>query len=459
MLLSKIQSAELCDDSEVSLARHFASILLETYEDACSSQGCLWIYKRGLWERLEPEHVLSLIQAYNSLPFIRLSGKEGVVKLSNAKVNGIYQSVLVCRELLRPDYFDTHVPGVSFLDGFVALRDGSVMIEHHNPDHRATMQVKHMIPNFEVEPEEFIYFLRELFQGDEDMDVKINLVREFVGAALCGMGTRFQQALLCIGSGANGKSTMCRIIEGLFPPEQVSSTSPARWSNEYQVALLASAKLNVCTELPTADHDVSDLTKAILAGDTVIGRMPYQKPQKLTPRASHIFSSNHLPSVKDFSEGFFRRFLILTFNRSFSESGSGKSIDSIVKVMEKEKPKIIMWCMMGAMHLVHRGGYEAPASGNVAEMDWRVEADAVLDFIVSCCERREERGEFAYMSAVYDDFKDWCQKTGRKGMMTPRRFGRRLVEHGIDKEKIGGQTKVGLYLKPRINWADWGTAH
>jgi hypothetical protein len=44
-------------------------------------------------------------------------------------------------------------------------------------------------------------------------------------------------------------------------------------------------------------------------------------------------------------------------------------------------------------------------------------------------------------------------------MMTPRRFGRRLVEHGVDKEKIGGQTKVGLYLKPRINWADWGTAH
>ncbi len=383
--LNRIQSAELCDDSEVSLARHFAFLLKELHEDACSTQGCLWRYDKGLWERIDPESVLGLIQAYNGIPFVRLNGKEGVVKLSNAKVNGIYQSILVCRELLRPGFFDDFVPGVSFQDGFVALRDGSVMIEKHHPDQRSTMRIEQTIPDYECVPENFLAFLKDLFRDDEDMDLKINLVREFVGAALCSMGVSFQQALLCVGGGSNGKSTLCRIIEGLFPPEQVSSTSPARWSNEYQVALLASAKLNICTELPTAEHDVSDLTKAILAGDTVIGRMPYQKPQKLTPRASHIFSSNHLPSVKDFSEGFFRRFLILTFNRSFTKEEGGKTIDSIVASMAAEQAQIIMWCMMGAMMLVHRGRYEIPASGNIAQMDWRVEADSVLDFIVSCC--------------------------------------------------------------------------
>jgi len=458
MLLDKIQSAEICDDSEVSLARHFASILTESFDDACSTQGALWTYKRGLWERMEPESVLGLIQAYNGLSFVRMGGKEGVIKLSNSKVHGIYQSVLVCRELLRPGFFDEHVPGVSFLDGFVALRDGSVMIEHHSPDQKSTMRIDQMIPDFECVPEKFIGFLNELFLEDEDIDIKINLVREFVGAALCGMGVTFQQAILCIGAGANGKSTLCRIIEGLFPPEQVSSTSPARWSNEYQIALLANARLNVCTELPSADHDVSDLTKAILAGDTVIGRMPYQKPQKLRPRASHIFSSNHLPSVKDFSEGFFRRFLILTFNRSFTKEGNGKSMDQIVKSMEKERAKIVMWCMMGAMMLVHRGRYEAPASGNTAEMEWRVEADSVLDFIVSCCERRDQRSDFEYFSAVYEDFKEWCYKTGRKPM-GHRTFGRRLTLHEVAKEKIGGQSKVGLQLKPRINWSDWGMTH
>jgi phage/plasmid-associated DNA primase len=162
--------------------------------------------------------------------------------------------------------------------------------------------------------------------------------------------------------------------------------------------------------------------------------------------------------VKDFSEGFFRRFLILTFNRSFTKDEGSKSIDSIVASMQSERAEIIMWCMMGAMMLVHRGRYEIPASGNVAQMDWRVEADSVLDFIVSCCERREEREKFEYFSTVYEDFKDWCHKTGRKPM-GHRTFGKRLVAHDVMKEKIGGQSKVGLHLKPRINWADWGLHH
>jgi phage/plasmid-associated DNA primase len=129
-------------------------------------------------------------------------------------------------------------------------------------------------------------------------------------------------------------------------------------------------------------------------------------------------------------------------------------MDSILEQMKEEKAEIIMWCLHGALNLIRRGYYEVPMSGKVAEADWRVEADSVLDFIVSCCNRQDTRDDFEYLSTVYSDFAKWCYSINRKPP-GHRVFARRLVALDVAKEKIGGQTKVGLTLKPRTMWADW----
>ena len=454
-LMDEIQKCEIVDDGEVTLAGHFIRIMQQAYEDVCSSQGVIWTYERGCWTRQDAEDVMALIQGFDGLAFFRMSGAPGRVKLSNSKVNGVYQSLLIHRQLLRSGYFDEVAAGVCFADGFVSIKDDRIVMEEHSPQHKATMRIEQDAPTNVVVPRSFIAFLQDLFRDDEDQGVKIELIREFCGAALSNIAVRFSRVLLLTGGGANGKSTLARIIEGLFPPEHVAATSPARWNSEYQLALLAGCRINICTELPTADNDVSDLFKAVVAGDQIICRMPYQAPQKLRPKAAHIFSSNYLPNSKDFSEGYFRRFLIVPLNRNFQKEGVVRTMDSIIADMDKEQAAIIMWALQGAVNLIQRGHYVMPSSGIEAEQEWRVEADAVLDFVMSCCTRRDDRKDFEYLSTIYDDFKDWCMRMSRKPM-GPRKFASRLVSLDVPKEKIGGQSKVGLSSKPRINWSDWG---
>jgi putative DNA primase/helicase len=457
-LQNRIQSCVITDDGEVTLAAHFIQAMTEVVGRMISTNGMVWTYSEGVWSKEDPESLMAYIQCFDGLAFTRPNGSPARVKLSHAKVRGIFSSVLVHRETLSPDFFDDAKPGVCFRNGFVSIDEikgkQRLVLRPHAWEQKATMKIDQDAPKDMVVPRRFIGFLNELFEGDDDAEGKISVIQEFCGAALANIGYRYQKVLLLVGHGANGKSTLAKIIEGCFPPEQVTSTSPSRWSNEYQLALLSNSRINICTELPTAESDVSDIFKAVVAGDRLVCRLPYQAPQHISPRAAHMFSSNYLPSSKDYSEGFFRRFLIIQLNRNFQKEGVSKTMDSILEQMKEEKAEIIMWCLHGALNLIRRGHYEVPMSGKVAEADWRVEADSVLDFIVSCCNRQDTRDDFEYLSTVYSDFAKWCYSINRKPP-GHRVFARRLVALDVAKEKIGGQTKVGLTLKPRAMWADW----
>lgn len=455
----RIQQCEITNDSEVTLSGHFIQILRDVYGHVISDNDSLWVYRDGIWERLPPKLVKSAIQCFEGLSFVRLSGSPARVSMTDSKVAGVYKSTMIRREILTDDdFFDDAPPGVCFKNGFVSLADVDgeprIVMHKHSHKHKATMMIDQDAPLTKTKPAKFLAFLDELFQGDEDAEMKKACIQEFLGGALANISVRYQRCLLLTGSGANGKSTLSKIIELCFPPEHVSSTSPQRWSNEYHLALLANKRINICTELPTADSDVSDIWKAVISGDKVVARMPYQQPQHMVPKAAHVFSSNHLPSSKDFSEGFFRRFLIIQLNRNFQKEGATKNIDDIIESMKEERADIIMWALRGAINLIKRGKYQSPISGDEAEIDWRIEADAVLDFIVSCCNRQDDRGDFEYLSTVYEEYQSWCSKVGRKALGT-RKFAGRLVSLDVTKAKIGGQTKIGLTMKPKAIWSDW----
>ena len=117
-----------------------------------------------------------------------------------------------------------------------------------------------------------------------------------------------QQAVLCIGEGANGKSTFLAALTAFFGRENVSGLSLQRLEGDkFSVVRLLGKLANICPDLPS-DHLTSTSTfKSLTGGDLITAERKFQTSFEFISIARLIFSANHYPLSKDSSAAFFRR--------------------------------------------------------------------------------------------------------------------------------------------------------
>lgn len=130
-----------------------------------------------------------------------------------------------------------------------------------------------------------------------------------------------QQAVLCIGEGANGKSTLLAALTAFIGRENVSGLSLQRLEcDKFSVVRLLGKLANICPDLPS-DHLTSTSTfKSLTGGDPIPAERKFQSSFEFISFARLIFSANHYPQSKDSSAAFFRRWLVIPFERTFTPS-------------------------------------------------------------------------------------------------------------------------------------------
>lgn len=454
-IVELIQSSEIESNGEVALARSLSSLLRSNFEGVVVCQGTLYLYSSGLWSAVDKDELMSVISAFDGMPYI-VGDKPKTLELRHSHLVGIYRSFLVCREILDNNFFDAVPGGVSFLNGFVAVDGAKLSIEPHSPDQRATMQIQENIPANpgKVVPEKFIAFLQDLFKDDEDAIEKIALLREFVGCCLAGMASQLQRALILRGPGGNGKTVLIEAISALFDPKTVVSSSPSKWGQDYYVAMLRHARINVCSELPVQSNGGSSETiKQVISGDYVTGREIYGRPISFRPSCGHIFAANVLPSAVsgDYSAGFFRRWVILELKREFTKEQERKSPREIKKELESERGTIILWALRSISKVLERGEYTTPKSSAEVFDQWQVETNPIADFLESCTMDSETREMLAF---VYESYCDFTRAGGRHPLSKPR-FNAEMRQLKVDFKRVSTGYTVNLKVKPRVEWKDF----
>ena len=151
---------------------------------------------------------------------------------------------------------------------------------------------------------------------------------QFVGACLLGIAWRYQKCIVLIGEGANGKSTLIDILRALFEASKVAAIPPNKLTDQYYVAELVGKVINLCAETPKSELRDSDKFKSVVTGDWTSGRAPYKPVAHFQPIAGHMFGCNTLPGTDDQSKGFWRRFVVVTFNRVFAEHEQSKTLSA-----------------------------------------------------------------------------------------------------------------------------------
>ena len=416
--------------SEKEIADRVCADLEGAGEKIVFDRGRLWKYAEdaGVWCDLDMSLIHKLVASYDGAWIFQGKDKEtGEAKLAPLKVSNrltVEVAKLVSTLRKKLGFFDNAADGLCFANGFVRVDSKGVHLEPHAPEQRATGALAFDYLGTGAQPSLFLKALDEIFVLNGDTAGLVQLLREFVGVCFVGRATSFKKGLLLVGEGANGKSTIADVVSALFDGPLISNVPPQDTADPYSRAMLVTSRLNVVSELPETDILESGAMKAIFAGDMIKAREIREAPFNFRPKCGELFSANNLPAVRDMSKGFWRRWLVIRFQRIFEDDE--QDLHLAERIIGAELAQIAAWVLDGATMALARGKYAVPAESDEALAEWRGEADQVMQFIDQrCLTCDREAKEALPAERLYRIYLEWTQAT-RHRAMTMTKLGTRL---------------------------------
>lgn len=374
----------------------------------------------------------------------------GPIRINRATINSVLELAEIEAGSGRAGFFAGAAAGVSFLNGFAVVSGDGVRLIGNHPE----LKARH-VHRYDFDPDaecpRFHAFLDGLFEPDEDSEEKKRLLAQFIGVCLVGEATAYQRALMLSGSGSNGKSTLVNIIEAMFPPGSMSAVSPQEMSSQESVSGLVGALLNLVSDIPIRDLKDTGGFKQIVTGDAVAGRRLYENSFRFRPKAGHIFSCNTLPTADDMTHGFFRRWIVLTFNREFRPEEQVPPSELVPALLE-EMPGIMAWALRGASEVMAAKRFFIPASSEEALGEWRQTGDQVQAFLDDCTIRIQSFPDPArfplYAKQLYKLYEQWAKDCG-VGRLSQQKLLRRVRDdHKVHTRRTGQGVEYALEKKP-----------
>lgn len=395
----------------------------------------------GIFRPLERPALSRAVQGFSGS---QIKGDKKPLRLKASDVSGAIQ--MASDQCADPTFFTTTKPGIAFTDCFVEVTPEKIIQHEHSPEHRARFSFEFGFRHA-AQPTQLLEFCAQVFRDDADRAEKIALIQEYFGVALLGLATKYQRALVFLGDGANGKGVMSSVIEQCMPPGSVCSIPPQDVGQEYRRAELAGKLINIVSELPETDIMDSESWKSVVAGDIMTGREIRQSPFTFKPVAGHIYSANRLPGTTDQSHGFWRRLVVLGWNRIFAESEQNPLLaDEIVLA---ERPLIISWALHGAQRTLARGNYTMPATSDGAKDRWRAQADQVRAFIdawTTPLELDASKYEWTAAESLYGAYRTWANENGHRSVAS-NTFGERMRLLGLGSQSDGRARRYPVRLE------------
>lgn len=303
------------------------------------------------------------------------------------------------------DVFNRNPYLVNVRNGLLDIRDMS--FKEHTPSYLSTVQL-----NVEYNPQahcpQFEKFLNEV------LDCRlIPLVQEILGYLLT-TNTSAQKSFVLLGPARTGKSTLLWVVEYLLLGKKNVSNIP--WQeigDKFKTAELLGKLANVFSDLPSKSIDDTGIFKVVTGEDYLMAEKKNKNPFKFRPFARLVFSCNELPkNYVDRTEGFYRRLIIVTFNRQIDKN----KIDKALKYkFQREKEGILNWALEGLRRL-YENNFEFSENELTDEVkkEYKRENNNVISFVEECCEIDSLFS--CSRIEIYESYKEFCGESGLKAL-------------------------------------------
>ncbi len=354
------------------------------------------------------------------------------VSASRTLTANIVNSILdlVKTELSRPNHrFNEIDPdSISLANGVLCYIGGQWSLRpHRREDYKNTLIPVAYDPA--AKAPRFTRFLEEIYAGTTDKAQRILATKQALGYTLIP-SCRFEKFFMLIGAGANGKSVLLRVVEGLVGREQVCAVQPTHFDNPHKLAHLSGKLANIITEMPEGGKIADAALKALISGELTTADKKFKEPFDFYPVATHWYGTNHMPYTRDFSEAFFRRALVIQFPNKFY--GDQRDPNLAEKLLQ-ELPGILNLALEGLTSLIKQKEFVIPESSKKAAEAWRLDADQVAQFA------REKlaaaSGTFLAIDQIYARYRTWADDTGIRMQLGKNKFSERLKDLGYQRSK------------------------
>lgn len=251
-----------------------------------------------------------------------------------------------------------------------------------------------------------------------DADVH-QLIEEILGWCLVP-DTRFETAVMLTGEGKNGKSVFLDLIAALLGEENVSHVALQDLEeNRFKAAQLYGKLANVFADLDTRALLSSSMFKTLTTGDPIDAERKFVQSFTFRSYAKLLFSANKIPSSRDRTYAFYRRWIIVPFNRTFDGEGSNPQPDTGLRgKLRQELAGIFNRALGGLMRLAAKERFSDAKSVSEAKQAYIRANDNVRVFAAECLiADTTESIEKQALRAVYER---WCDAYGEKDVSQTR---------------------------------------
>lgn len=367
------------------------------------------------------------------------------------RVNWLRGSIEISRSMTklatRANAFDRH-PHLLALENGVLDFDACEFREAHPSDmltHRAGVRFdpEATCPKFDaflarmlVDPEVVAFVLRAMaysLTGKVDEDVLFFLY----------------------GKGANGKSTFMLIFKLLLGELMVTidvETLLARKSDanlDYKKSTLEGRRVAVTDEVPENRKLGESMVKALIGGDEIVARRPYEKPYTFSPTHKLWMVGNHKPVIEGTDAGIWRRICLIPWTQTIPVE-ERRPRAQVIAEMRKELPGILNRLLVAWQEFRDLGGLKPPKAVQDATNEYQHEQDQLALFL----EDRTERiiGGSVAAKSLHETYLAWCEDNGEEPKYKiVRQMTKRLGDMGyvVQKDRksftfIEGIEKISL---------------
>ncbi|MFA5771422.1 MAG: phage/plasmid primase, P4 family [Thermoplasmata archaeon] len=167
---------------------------------------------------------------------------------------------------------------------------------------------------------------------------------------------QFQTAVMLVGEGNNGKSTLLSLFKHFLGMENISGVSLQDLETRFAKAELYGKLANIHADLSDKALYSTGMFKMLTGGDIISAEQKFKGRFNFINHAKLLFSANKLPESRDDTSAFFRRWIIIKFLNTFDRDKTDPKILEKITTNE-ELSGLFNWAVEGLKRLLTQGGF------------------------------------------------------------------------------------------------------
>jgi len=215
-----------------------------------------------------------------------------------------------------------------------------------------------------------------------------------------------EKNFLNLGFGENGKSAFLVFLESMLGQENVSHITLQDIENDkFMRANLAGKSANIFTDLAFNELKHTGIIKAITSNEGIESQRKHQQGFTLYPFCKLMFSCNRFPKVYDQTQGFFRRWIIVKWERNFENDP--ERIENLKEklISNQEEKNLVFSNLVSIANKLNKAGkFTHSKDWQTIQKEWNENADPLdyfdSNFILYSENNRTIRGTYEFYKEV-----------------------------------------------------------